>query len=91
MLSIWEACWTNYQTKYFHLFVSVAIVSSYGQDVWKRQMRSDEQLLFFTSLANHMDAKVVLKKVPLYCIVYTLYIIQCIPSFELNDAALGDE
>ncbi|XP_017300997.1 TBC1 domain family member 16-like [Diaphorina citri] len=32
-LSIWESCWSSYATEYFHLFVCLAIVSVYGNDV----------------------------------------------------------
>ncbi|CAL4235995.1 unnamed protein product, partial [Meganyctiphanes norvegica] len=61
-LAMWEACWSNYQTDYFHLFLVVAIVSIYGSDVVDQKLRPDETLLYFTSLANHMDGHMVLKK-----------------------------
>ncbi|XP_042203048.1 TBC1 domain family member 16-like [Homarus americanus] len=61
-LSMWEACWSNYQTDYFHLFLVVAIVSMYGKDVVDQNLRPDETLLYFTSLANHMDGQMALKK-----------------------------
>ncbi|XP_069166722.1 TBC1 domain family member 16-like [Procambarus clarkii] len=61
-LSMWEACWSNYQTDYFHLFLVVAIVSMYGNDVVDQNLRPDETLLYFTSLANHMDGQMALKK-----------------------------
>ncbi|CAB3400402.1 unnamed protein product [Caenorhabditis bovis] len=61
-LHIWESCWANYRTNYFHLFVCVAIVSIYGVDVITQQLPHDEILLFFASLANHMDASIVLQK-----------------------------
>lgn len=61
-LAMWEACWSNYQTDYFHLFLVVAIVSIYGKDVVDQKLRPDETLLYFTSLANHMDGHLVLKK-----------------------------
>ncbi|XP_064108840.1 TBC1 domain family member 16-like [Macrobrachium nipponense] len=61
-LAMWEACWSNYQTDYFHLFLVVAIVSIYGNDVVDQNLRPDETLLYFTSLANHMDGVLVLKK-----------------------------
>lgn len=61
-LAMWEACWSNYQTDYFHLFLVVAIVSLYGNDVVDQKMRPDETLLYFTSLANHMDGQMALKK-----------------------------
>lgn len=62
-LHIWEACWSRYRTSYFHLFVCVAIVSIYGPDVIEQGLPHDEILLYFASLAMHMEAKVVLKKV----------------------------
>ncbi|XP_042888521.1 TBC1 domain family member 16-like isoform X2 [Penaeus japonicus] len=61
-LAMWEACWSNYQTDYFHLFLVVAIVSKYGNDVVDQNLRPDETLLYFTSLANHMDGRMVLQK-----------------------------
>ncbi|KAG0712996.1 TBC1 domain family member 16 [Chionoecetes opilio] len=61
-LAMWEACWSNYQTDYFHLFLSVAIVSIYGADVVDQNLRPDETLLYFTSLAGHMHGTMVLKK-----------------------------
>uniref|UniRef100_A0A1I7ZV93 Rab-GAP TBC domain-containing protein n=1 Tax=Steinernema glaseri TaxID=37863 RepID=A0A1I7ZV93_9BILA len=61
-LHIWEACWARYRTPYFHLFVCVAIVSIYGKDAMDQKLPHDEILFYFSSLANHMDASVVLKK-----------------------------
>uniref|UniRef100_F1KVQ5 TBC1 domain family member 16 n=1 Tax=Ascaris suum TaxID=6253 RepID=F1KVQ5_ASCSU len=61
-LHIWEACWARYRTTYFHLFVCIAIVSVYGGDVIQQRLPHDEILLYFSSLAMHMDASVVLKK-----------------------------
>lgn len=62
-LHIWEACWAKYRTSYFHLFVCAAIVSIYGDDVVSQELPHDEILLYFASLAMHMDATVILKKV----------------------------
>lgn len=61
-LHIWECCWAHYRTNYFHLFVCVAIVSVYGKDVITQDLPHDEILLYFSSLANHMDALLVLQK-----------------------------
>lgn len=60
---MWESCWSHFQTDYFHLFVAVAVVSVYGAEVTQQNMRADETLLYFTSLAHHMDADIVIKKV----------------------------
>ncbi|NXP37413.1 TBC16 protein, partial [Leiothrix lutea] len=37
-LRMWEACWAHYQTDYFHLFICVAIVVIYGDDVIEQQL-----------------------------------------------------
>lgn len=62
-LRIWEACWANFQTCYFHLFVCLSIMTIYGQDVVLQKLPHDEILLYFSSLAMHMNADTVLKKV----------------------------
>ena len=64
-LKIWESCWSHYQTDYFHLFICVAIVSIYGDDVIDQGLPSDEILLHFSSLAMHMNGQLVLRKVKL--------------------------
>ncbi|BFZ02976.1 hypothetical protein BsWGS_06017 [Bradybaena similaris] len=61
-LRIWEACWARYQTEYFHLFVCVAIVAIYGDDVVEQRLPADEILLHFSSLAMHMNGQLVLRK-----------------------------
>ena len=62
-MRIWEACWAHYQTDYFHLFVCVAIIAVYGEDVVQQDLPADEMLLHFSSLAMHMNGNVVLRKV----------------------------
>lgn len=62
-LHIWEACWSRYRTSYFHLFVALSIISIYTPDIIAQGLPHDEILLYFSSLAMHMDANVVLKKV----------------------------
>lgn len=69
-LRMWEACWAHYQTDYFHLFICLAIVALYGEEVVQQQLPADEMLLHFSSLAMHMNASFVLRKVCLklcYC------------------------
>ncbi|VDO60602.1 unnamed protein product [Heligmosomoides polygyrus] len=61
-LQLMFACWAQYRTCYFHLFVCCAIVSIYGDDVIAQQLPHDEILLYFSSLAMHMDGRLVLKK-----------------------------
>jgi hypothetical protein len=33
VLLMWEACWSHYQTEYFHIFLCVAMVQEYGNEV----------------------------------------------------------
>uniref|UniRef100_A0A8C8VKF0 TBC1 domain family member 16 n=1 Tax=Pelusios castaneus TaxID=367368 RepID=A0A8C8VKF0_9SAUR len=61
-LRIWEACWAHYQTDYFHLFICVAIVVIYGDDVIEQQLATDQMLLHFSNLAMHMNGELVLRK-----------------------------
>ena len=62
-LRIWETCWAHYQTDYFHLFLCVAIVAIYGDDVVDQRLPADDILLHFSSLAMHMNGDIVLRKV----------------------------
>lgn len=62
-LRMWDACWAHYQTDYFHLFIAVALISVYGEDVVQQDLPADETLLHFSSLAMHMNVHVILKKV----------------------------
>ncbi|KAK2500242.1 hypothetical protein MC885_018152 [Smutsia gigantea] len=62
-LRIWEACWAHYQTDYFHLFICVAIVVIYGDDVVEQRLAADQMLLHFGTLAMHMNGELVLRKV----------------------------
>ncbi|XP_077780220.1 TBC1 domain family member 16 isoform X5 [Podarcis muralis] len=61
-LRIWEACWAHYQTDYFHLFICVAIVVIYGDDVIEQQLATDQMLLHFGNLAMHMNGELILRK-----------------------------
>ena len=62
VMRMWEACWSHYQTEFFHIFISVAIVLEYGDPVWQKSMRVDEMLNYFNNLALEMDGDRVLKQ-----------------------------
>lgn len=49
---MWEACWANYQTDYFHLFLCLSIVAVYADDVIAQDLNTDEMLLHFSSLGK---------------------------------------
>lgn len=49
---MWEACWSNYLTDYFHLFLCLAIIAVYADDVIAQDLRTDEMLLHFSSLGK---------------------------------------
>ncbi|XP_065221835.1 TBC1 domain family member 16 [Planococcus citri] len=61
-LQIWETCWSNYLTNYFHLFISLAIIVTYSEDVMKQKLNSDDMLFYFSSLAMRMDGQAILAK-----------------------------
>jgi hypothetical protein len=62
-LRMWEACWSHYQTDYFHLFICISIMAVYGDDIVQQNLGTDDMLLHFNSLAMHMSGSIVLKKV----------------------------
>lgn len=55
---MWEACWSNYLTDYFHLFLCLAIIAVYADDVVAQDLRTDEMLLHFSSLGMHQHIKI---------------------------------
>lgn len=61
-LRMWEACWANYLTDYFHLFLCLAIICVYADDVIAQDLRADEMLLHFSSLAMYMDGQLIARK-----------------------------
>ena len=61
-LSIWEACWTNYETTSFHLFVCVAVMAIYGQKSVEKQMNINELMVFFNTLSLTMPKDLVLSQ-----------------------------
>ena len=62
VMRMWEACWSHYQTEFFHIFICVAIVLEYGDPVWQKSMRVDEMLNYFNNLALEMDGDQVLRQ-----------------------------
>lgn len=61
VLKIWEACWSRYQTEYFHIFLCVAMIQEYGGTVVEQNMSADDMLQFFTDLSMKMDGTKVLR------------------------------
>ncbi|CAG9767240.1 unnamed protein product [Ceutorhynchus assimilis] len=51
-LRMWESCWANYLTDYFHLFLCLSIIFVYAEDVIAQDLRADEMLLHFSSLGT---------------------------------------
>ncbi|KAG9343868.1 hypothetical protein JZ751_013252 [Albula glossodonta] len=49
-------------TDYFHLFLCVAIIVLYGEDVTEQQLATDQMLLHFSNLSMHMNGELVLRK-----------------------------
>lgn len=61
VLRMWEACWSCYQTDYFHIFLCVAMVQEYGKEVVEHDMPADDMLQYFTDLSMKMDGTKVLR------------------------------
>ncbi|KAM8796868.1 TBC1 domain family member 16 isoform 2-T2 [Eudromia elegans] len=81
-LRMWEACWAHYQTDYFHLFICVAIVVIYGDDVIEQQLATDQMLLHFGNLAMHMNGELVLRKAR--SLLYQFHLLPRVPC-SLHD------
>ena len=62
VLSLWEACWSRYQTDYFHIFICVAIIRLYGNKCIEAKMRVDEMMQYFMSMAMQFDGSAVLRE-----------------------------
>lgn len=70
-LCIWEACWTNYSTNSFHLFVCVAVVAIYGQRSVDQNMNINELTIHFNSLSNSLPVDIVLSQARGYLYQFT--------------------
>jgi hypothetical protein len=82
---MWEACWANYLTDYFHLFLCLAIISIYSDDVIAQDLRTDEMLLHFSSLAMFMDGELILRKVKIPCYISRIINISSIPLLKVSE------
>ncbi|CAF0787876.1 unnamed protein product [Rotaria sordida] len=76
-LRMWEACWSHYQTDYFHLFICISIMAVYGEDIVQQHLGTDDMLLHFNSLAMHMSGTIVLRKAR--SLLYKFRLLQRIP------------
>ncbi|CAG9094489.1 hypothetical protein JYU34_012734 [Plutella xylostella] len=76
-LRMWEACWANFLTDYFHLFLCLAIIAVYADDVIAQDLNTDEMLLHFSSLAMYMDGQLILRKAR--GLLYQFRQFSCIP------------
>ena len=70
-LCIWEACWTNYSTNSFHMFVCVAVVAIYGQRSVDQNMNINELTIHFNSLSNSLPVDIVLSQARGYLYQFT--------------------
>ncbi|KAF2897872.1 hypothetical protein ILUMI_08303 [Ignelater luminosus] len=64
-LRMWESCWANYLTDYFHLFLCLAIICVYADDVIAQDLRADEMLLHFSSLGKIQSIVIEMKRLKL--------------------------
>lgn len=65
-IRMWEACWSNYLTDYFHLFLCLGIMAVYADDVIAQNLSADEMLLYFSSLGEKrgLEYETVLDLIP---------------------------
>ena len=77
VLNMWEACWSRYQTDYFHIFICVAIICLYGNRCIETKMRVDEMLQYFMDMAMQFDGSAVLREAR--SLLYRLRKFQVIP------------
>lgn len=59
-LCLWEACWSNFETSSFHLFVCIAIMAIYGQKAVDNNMNINELMVFFNTLSHSMPREIVM-------------------------------
>lgn len=82
-LSIWESCWTCPDTKFFHLFICIAIIAIYGGKVVEKSFNIDELMVYFNSLSHQMPKDILLSQARgylhkfcvserIHCILYEL-------------------
>jgi hypothetical protein len=83
-LRMWEACWANYLTDYFHLFLCLAIICVYADDVIAQDLRADEMLLHFSSLAMYMDGQVIARKARGLLHQFTVPFRDCVRGADLE-------
>ena len=60
ILSIWETCWSCCETKFFHLFICIAIIAIYGERAMEKNMNIDELMVYFNTLSNQIPKDIVL-------------------------------
>lgn len=58
--TMWECLWSEHLTEYFHLFIALAIIAVYGNEVLERRLSADETLMHFTQQAKAMSGSLVL-------------------------------
>lgn len=62
ILSLWETCWSCSETKFFHLFICVAIMAIYGEKAVEKNMNIDELMVYFNTLSHQMPKEILLSQ-----------------------------
>lgn len=62
VLSLWETCWSCSETKFFHLFICVAIMAIYGEKAVEKNMNIDELMVYFNTLSHQMPKDILLSQ-----------------------------
>jgi len=71
VMQLWEVFWSNYYTRHYHMFFSLAILVRHRNDIMKANMEFDDILKFVNNLSMGMDASEYLGYAELLYINFT--------------------
>ncbi|XP_010656460.1 GTPase-activating protein GYP7 [Vitis vinifera] len=67
-MRLWEMLWTHYLSKHLHLYVCVAILKGYRDNIMGEQMSFDTLLKFINELRGQIDLDAILRDAQALCI-----------------------
>lgn len=89
-LMVWEMCWIDYETQYFHLFLCIAIMAMYGMKAVERSLELEELIVHFNSLPS-IPASIVLSQARGFLHQFTqLRQVPCVLKHIINDNEVWD-
>ncbi|XP_034699678.1 GTPase-activating protein GYP7-like [Vitis riparia] len=67
-MRLWEVLWTHYLSEHLHLYVCVAILKGYRDNIMGEQMGFDTLLKFINELRGQIDLDAILRDAEALCI-----------------------